>query len=136
MSKKNLTIIFILIIALMIGVVIGIIVYIKGSGDKVKEVPTFTVGIDDMYCNIKDSKKMVKINIVIETIDEKLKKTIESKKFLTRDMANEIIASKTEEELLGEKGQTKLKDEILKRLIDIFESEKITSIYFNDFIIQ
>lgn len=136
MSKKNLTIIFILIIALMIGVVIGIIVYIKGSGDKVKEVPTFTVGIDDMYCNIKDSKKMVKINIVIETIDEKLKKTIESKKFLTRDLANEIIANKTEEELLGENGQSKLKTEILKSLIDIFESEKITSIYFNDFIIQ
>lgn len=136
MSKRNLIIVIILLAVLVIGVVIGIVIYMNGSEEKVKEIPTYTVGIDDLYCNIKDSKKMVKINIVLETRDEKLKENIENKKFLIRDLTNEIIVSKTEEDLLGDNGQAKLKKEILKHLIEVFKSEDITNIYFNDFIIQ
>ena len=136
MSKKNLIIIILLALVLIVGVIIGIIIYTNGSGEKVKEVPTYTVGIEDLYCNIKDSKKMLKINIIIETSNDKLKENIENKKFLVRDLTNEIIVSKTEDDLLGDKGQSKLKLEILKNLAEFFESEEITNIYFNDFIIQ
>lgn len=136
MSKKNLIIIIVLALVLIVGVIIGIIIYTNGSGEKVKEVPTYTVGIEDLYCNIKDSKKMLKINIIIETSNDKLKENIENKKFLVRDLTNEIIVSKTEDDLLGDKGQSKLKLEILKNLAEFFESEEITNIYFNDFIIQ
>lgn len=136
MSKKNLIIVIILLLALIIGIAIGVLLYTNGSLEKVKETPTHTVGIDDLYCNIKDSKKMVKINIIIETNDHKLKEDIANKKFLIRDLTNEIIVSKTEDDLLKENGQADLKKEILASLVEVFESQKITNIYFNDFIIQ
>lgn len=137
MSKKTLTIIIILSLALVVGVAIGVFLYMNGSnGEKVKEIPTYTVGADDLYSNIKDSKKMLKINIVVETSSEELKENMENKKFLIRDTTNEIVVGKTEEDLLGENGQTNLKKEILKSLVEVFENERITNIYFNDFIIQ
>lgn len=137
MSKKTLTIVIILSLALVVGVAIGVFLYMNGSnGEKVKEIPTYTVGADDLYSNIKDSKKMLKINIVVETSSEELKENMENKKFLIRDTTNEIVVGKTEEDLLGENGQTNLKKEILKSLVEVFENERITNIYFNDFIIQ
>lgn len=136
MSKRSLTIIIVSLLVLVIGIGIGIFVYTNGSGEKIVEVPTYTVGMEDLYCNIKDSRKMLKINIVVETKDEELKKIMESQKFLIRDLTNEIIVSKTEDDLLIENGQRELKKEILKDLIETFESEKIINIYFNDFIIQ
>ncbi len=56
--------------------------------------------------------------------------------FLIRDKANEIIVTKTEEELRDENGQTGLKQQIKDNLIKIFENQSITNVYFNDFIIQ
>lgn len=137
MSKKGLTIIIISLVALIIGVMIGIFVYMNGPGEtKGKELLTYNTGIEDLYCNIKDSKKVVKINMVIETKNTKLNESLESKKFLIRDLTNEIVVSKTDQDLLGEDGQAKLKKEILARLEEVFKSEEIINIYFNDFIIQ
>lgn len=136
MPKKNLFKIFILFIALIAVIIIGVILFMNGYFEKTKEIPTYIVGIDDLYCNIKDSKKMVKINMVIETSDDKLKVNMENKKFHIRDLTNKIIVSKTEEDLLGENGHANLKKEILKNLEEVFQSENISNIYFHDFIIQ
>lgn len=137
-KKKSTIIIIALLLALIIGIVAGIFLILRNGDkeEKVKEIPTYTVACDDLYGNIKDSKKILKLNIVVETTDEKLQTTLNEKMFLVRDRANEIIVTKTEEELREEKGQTILKEQIKVDLMEIFETDKIKNVYFNDFIIQ
>lgn len=136
-KNKTLIVIVVLILALLIGIVAGIFIFLNSSdGEKAKDIPTYTVVSDDLYGNIKDSKKILKLNIVVETTDEKIQETLTNKMFLIRDRANEIVVTKTEEELREEKGQTLLKEKIKKDLMEIFETDKITNVYFNDFIIQ
>lgn len=136
-KNKTLIVIVVLILALLIGIVAGIFIFLNSSDrEKAKDIPTYTVVSDDLYGNIKDSKKILKLNIVVETTDEKIQETLTNKMFLIRDRANEIVVTKTEEELREEKGQTLLKEKIKKDLMEIFETDKITNVYFNDFIIQ
>ncbi len=61
-----------------------------------------------MYCNIKDSKKIVRVKVTIETNNKNTLELLENKQFLIRDDINKIIRSKTEEELQGDEGQIKL----------------------------
>lgn len=137
LKNKKFIIIILLVIALAIGIVAGGFIYINSNDkDQVKKIPTYTVACNDLYGNIKDSKKILKLNIIVETIDEGLQATLNEKIFLVRDKANEIIVTKTEEELREEQGQTLLKEQIKKDLMEIFETDKITNVYFNDFIIQ
>ena len=89
-----------------------------------------------MYCNIKDSKKIVKVKITIETNNKNTLELLENKQFLIRDDINKIIRSKTEEELQGDEGQIKLQKEIKESLIKLFDDVAITNIYFDDLIIQ
>lgn len=134
---KNKVLIVAIVVALIMGVSAGIFLYSKSSDtEKAKEVDTYTVSCNDLYGNVKDSKKILKLNIVVETTDEKLYETLNEKMFLIRDRANEIIVTKTEDELREDKGQTVLKEKIRNDLMEIFETEKITNVYFNDFIIQ
>lgn len=136
-KNKMVIIIIALVLALVIGIVAGVLIYLRSTGEeKVKILPTYTVQVDDLYANIKDSKKILKLNIIVETTDEELQAALSSKMFLIRDSANEIIVSKTEEDLRETNGQSLLKTEIKKSLIEVFENDKITNIYFNDFIIQ
>ena len=112
-KNKKVIIILLVVLALIIGIVSGIFIYSKNSGkNKIKEKPKYTIVCDDLYANVKDSKRILKLNIVIETTDEKFKDILDSKKFLIRDRVNEIIVTKTEEELKEEKGQTMLKEQI------------------------
>ena len=136
-KNKTLIVIIVLILALFVGIVAGISIFLNSSDEeKTKDIPTYTVVSDDLYGNIKDSKKILKLNIVVETTDEKIQETLTNKMFLIRDRANEIIVTKTEDELREEKGQTILKEKIKEDLMEIFETNKITNVYFNDFIIQ
>ncbi len=138
MSKNlMLIIVIILLLIIIIGIVIGIFVFSKNPGEKsAKKIETFTTSLDDLYCNIKDSKKILKVRITIETINEKTYNSLEEKHFLIRDEANKIIRDLTEEDLHGEEGQTNLQKMIKEKLIELFQDENITNIYFDDFIIQ
>lgn len=46
------------------------------------------------------------------------------------------MRNSTEEELEGKEGQVNLQNSIKKNLINLFNDENITNIYFDDFIIQ
>ena len=138
MSKNLLSIIvIILLLIIIIGLVIGIFLFSKNPAKKsTKIVKTFTTTLDDLYCNIKDSKKILKIRITIESTNEKTFNILEEKHFLIRDEANKIIRDLTEEDLHGEEGQTNLQIMIKEKLIVLFQDENISNIYFDDFIIQ
>ena len=89
-----------------------------------------------MYCNIKDSRRILKIKVTIETTNKETYEEMSQKQFLIRDEINKIVRNSTEEELEGKEGQVNLQNSIKKNLINLFNDENITNIYFDDFIIQ
>lgn len=138
MSKNTILIVIIILLFLLIaGVIIGIFVFSTNTNiKKEKPVKYYSLTLEDQYCNIKDSKKIIKVRATIETVNEKTLVNLSEKQFLIRDQINKIIRSLTDEELQGEEGQTNLQNEIKDSLVELFEDENITNIYFNDFIIQ
>lgn len=136
MSKKTIMIIVIvLIVALLAGIGVGIMVWKKNSNTE-KEVIKHSFTMDDMYCNIKDSKRILKLKMTLESTNLKTIENLTEKDFLARDEVNKIVRNRTLEELEGKEGQVNLQKEIKVNLIELFEDETITDIYFNDFIIQ
>lgn len=139
MNKKNLIIIVLLVLLVLISVA-GIAIGLKYlNSDKEtggKKLETFSLDLNDMYCNIKDSNKIVKVNITIETNSENTLKAISDKVYLIRDNINQIIRNRTEDELVGKEGQVNLQNDIRESLIKVFNDESITNVYFNDFVMQ
>ena len=78
----------------------------------------------------------MKVKITIETGNKKTLETLTEKQFLIRDDVNKIIRNKTEDEIQGEEGQIALQKEIKESLVNLFQDNTITNIYFNDLIIQ
>lgn len=141
MKNKNVVLIIVLVLVIIlaiVGIVLGITFYRSNNSNNQakKQSKTFNLTLQDMYCNIKDSNKIVKVKITIETNNKKTLGLIEEKQFLIRDDINKIIRNKAEEDLQGKEGQVKLQKEINESLIKLFNDETITNVYFDDLIIQ
>ena len=139
MSNKSVIKVVLLVLLVLIAVV-GIVMALifAKNNDLVsnKKEETFSLDLDDMYCNIKDSNKIIKVNITIEANNKKTIETLSEKVYLVRDEINQIIRSKTEDQLKGKEGQVNLQDDIRETLINIFDDKAITNVYFNDFVMQ
>ena len=68
-----------------------------------------------MYCNIKDSRRILKIKVTIETTNKETYEEMSQKQFLIRDEINKIVRNSTEEELEGKEGQVNLQNSIKKK---------------------
>ncbi|NLM05384.1 MAG: flagellar basal body-associated FliL family protein [Tissierellia bacterium] len=134
----------ILIIALIILIVAGVAVvfFLKSKASSEEEKApnpssevNYSVTMEDMYCNIKNSKRILKIKLTIQTSDENKKAIIEAKQFVIRDEANKIIRNNTEEDLLGTGSMENLKRAIQRSLSNYFADESIV-VFFDEFVIQ
>ncbi|MBW4828691.1 MAG: flagellar basal body-associated FliL family protein [Clostridiaceae bacterium] len=138
-TKKTILIVVIVVLSLfaIAGFVLGFSSY-KNNGDKNnnKDAEKNYITLEEMYCNIKDSKKIVKIKTTIEINNKNTYEELEEKQFLMRNEINKIIRSKEENELQGKEGQIALQNEIKENLIKLFNDESITNVFFNDLIIQ
>lgn len=137
MSKRTIIIIIVILFMVLItGIIAGLFLFSNNSEKKIKEIKTYDLTMDEMYCNVKESKRIVKIKITIETIKEKSLEKINEKQFLIRDEVNKIIRNLTEDELQGKDGQNNLQRAIKQSLVELFNDENISNVYFDDFIIQ
>ena len=68
-----------IIIALIAGGIFYFTVYRK-SEPVAEEVITFTYSLGELYSNLKDSNRILKINIVLEITDEKFIENLEDRK--------------------------------------------------------
>ena len=136
MSKNTiLIVIIVLLLSLIAGIAVGIFFFSNNSGEKkVKKIETYSITLEDLYCNIKDSKRILKIKITLETINEDTLTTLTEKQFLIRDDVNKIITNLTEEELRGKEGQINLQNQIKTNMVELFNDESIINVYFNDFL--
>lgn len=141
MSNRNIILIVILVLVIIfaiVGIALGIGFYRNNNANNSTEKPfeTFNLTLQDMYCNVKNSKKIIKLKATIETSDKKTLELLEQKQFLIRDDINKIIRNKVEEDLQGEEGQVNLQKEINESLINLFDNETIINVYFDDLIMQ
>lgn len=137
-TKKTILIVLLVILILfaVAGLILGFSIY-KNSGDKNKDIEKYYITLEEMYCNIKDSKKIIKLKATIEINNKKTYEELEEKQFLMRNEINKIIRNKEEKELLGKEGQVALQNEIKDSLIKLFDNgESITNVYFDELIIQ
>lgn len=137
MSKRTVIIVVaVSIVAVILGIVAGVLLFSNKGQAKEKEIKTFPLTLNEMYCNIKDSKKIVKIQLTIESTSEKTIGKLGEKQFLIKDEVNKTIRNLTEEELQGKEGQINLQNTLLESFIELFDDHNITNIYFDEFIIQ
>ncbi len=139
MDRKNIIIIVLLVLVVLLsatGIVIGLRFVDVDEITANKKEETYSLNLEDMYCNVKDSNKIVKVNITIETNDEDSINNLSDKVYLIRDEINQIIRNKTEDELIGKEGQVNLQKDIRETLNKIFDDETIINVYFNDFVMQ
>ncbi len=142
-GKLNIKILIIVIAVVLVAGGAGIF-YVKsrtssGISEEKKEdlssKETFSVTLGDMYCNVNDSKKILKIKITVQTANKEKLPLIEAKQFIIRDEANKIIRNNSEKDLMGMEGMENLKRAIQKTLAAAFSDETIM-ITFDDFVIQ
>lgn len=141
METKKIILIVVLIVVVLFaifGTVMGFVLFKNNNNNQnnKKENEKFYITLDDMYCNLKESKKIIKIKTTIEINDKDTYERIEDKQFLIRDEINKIVRNKMEEDLLGREGQMALQNEIKNSLVKMFNDENINNVYFDDLIIQ
>ena len=144
MSTKKIIIIGVFVLLAIVAIIFGVIFGLQmsknsatsGMESVMANKDMFKYDVGEMYCNLSESRKLVKINITVETTNEKFLTVLESKNYIIRHEINEIIRGKKEDELSGSEGQKVIQKEILGRLNEVFNTKLISDVYFNDFIVQ
>lgn len=143
MNNKNILLILTVIVLLLI-IVLGVAFYMISSKTLSSEEKTIRLdknivmySFDDSFIsNVKDSRRILKIIVKIEIENNKIQKLIEAREPEIRNEINLILRSKTEQDLEGSEGQTKLQKQILDCIKGIIKTEKILNVYFDEFIIN
>lgn len=139
MSTKKIlliAIISLLVLILIVGSVIGVMLIRKNTPakDTIREVHYYNIG--DLYSNLKDSKRIVKLKMTLELADKSLIEEMDQKSFLVKHEINEIIRNITEKEIEGKEGQKNLQKLITDQLGKVFETQNIINVYFEELIVQ
>lgn len=133
-------IIFALISLLVVSAIVftGLKLFVFNDKGEPEEVikKSYYYNLDQMICNLKETTRIVRLNIIIEATDSKLLEEFENKSFLIKNEVNQIIRNKTYEDLEGKKGQLALQNELTNKLKSVFNTEEIINIYFEELIIQ
>ena len=132
MSKK--IIIVVVLVVAILAFVGGYMIFSKDAPKAKKEV--FSIASEEMYSNVKDSRKIVKIRVIVETTNKKDAEYLEKMKYQIRDISNEIIRATEEKDLVSPEAQSKLQEKIKKELINQMDIDSIENVRFSDFVIQ
>lgn len=95
------------------------------------EVGTFIANLSD-----RDADRYIKVTIVMEVQDEKVKEEATKRMPQIKDSINTLLFTKTSEELKSPEGIERLKEEIIKRTNAILPLGGVKDVYFTEFIIQ
>lgn len=122
--------------------VIGAVIFFAGRGKEEEEntpqTPSleehYSVTLEDMYANIKDSKKILKVKMTVQTTVPENQPVIESRQFVIRDEANKILRNTSEDDLAGS-GYENARRAIEKTIQRYFGDESIV-VFFDDFVFQ
>lgn len=138
MSTKKILLIAIIsfiLLFLIVGSVFFIVTY-RSNYAQAKPTEHYYFDIGEMYCNIKDSNKIIKLKMTIELTNEKVLEELNKRNFSIKHEINTIMINKTEKDVDGKEGLLTLQSEITNKLGEIFSTNDITKVYFEEFIVQ
>ena len=92
---------------------------------------TFIVNLQD-----RDADRYLKISLVLEVQDEKIKMELEKRLPQIKDAITTLLFTKSSKELKTAEGIEELKEEIIKRINAILPIGGVKNVYFTDFVIQ
>lgn len=138
MSTKKIFLVAIISFIMIITIVgsVFLLISYKNNIDQNTSIEYFYYDVGEMYSNLKDSNKIVKLKVTIELNNEKMIEKLESRNFSIKHEINAIMMNKTKKDLEGNEGLLTLQGEIANKLSEIFNTKSITKIYFEEFIVQ
>ncbi len=128
----------IIIIILVLAVAGAAVYFLFLTPPPEPETFFYTPG-DYFVTNIKDSKALIKVTIVLElstTDEESAREYLTENNHIIRDVIVFTLRSKTEDELRSQGIEDTLRKEIAKNLESKMGLDYIGTIYFNDYVIQ
>jgi len=134
---KKIIIIAVIAVVLIIGGVLAYFMVIKSDSKEVETV-YLEYSFDEGYFNLSDENKIAKAIVVIEYIDEEILTKITKKKTALINNINELFRREKYEDISKATGMQRLREKIKQMVIETLESDsdKITNVYFETFIIQ
>ncbi len=105
----------------------------QGSSEKLIPMPLnpYLVNLID-----PDTRRYLKIRIVLNLSDKKLEKEITDKLPSISDAIIMFLTSKTYDEVISPMGKRKLKNEILKIVNKHLQTGRVTQVFFTEFLVQ
>ena len=91
---------------------------------------------DYFVTNIKDSTRLLKATIVLELSTDKQEEFLTENNHIIRDIVLFTLRERTEDELRSDGIEQELREDIVSRLGEELGIDCLTTIYFNDFVIQ
>lgn len=157
-KNKVMIIVIIALLVVLLATIVGVTIYtiktIKGSEDpnlavketlKQENIQTVPVS-DSIYTNLRDGEDgnghviRVKISLGIDITDSKestkLIEMLSAKEVVTKDVILGILRDKTFEDMKKTDSREILKNDILTKLQETFDSNLIVKIYIDDMFVQ
>jgi flagellar basal body-associated protein FliL len=141
-ARKNpLIIIIILLLVLVLLILAGgaayyFLVLSKNAGDKTQqEEPFMKMTFEPFTVNLSDSnfRRYVRLTITVEYTDKKLGKEMEEKQHRIRDAVITLLMSKRVSDLADQKT---VRQELENAINKLLVKNKVSGLYFEEFIIQ
>jgi len=134
---KKIIIIGVVAVVLIVGGILAYFLVFKSEPKEV-EIVYFEYSFDESYFNLSDENKIAKATIVIEYTDEEVLAQITKKKTALVNNINEIFRREKYEDVSKATGMQRLREKIKQMVIETLESDsdKITNVYFETFIVQ
>lgn len=124
---------------LISGVFFGTILYFtvfKTPREVTYTLQTYEFNIGNFSTNLSHQRNFFKGEIVIETTDKKVFENFEDKNTELRDQIIKTIIAKEPKDILNPEGQQALRQELIQVISEVMASDKITNLYFVDYIVQ
>jgi len=133
-----------IMIYLIVGVLLstlffGSIIYfmfLRNTETDSKPVKTYEYVVGDFTSNLGTVRNFFKGKIVVELSDKKLIEEFPENDARIRDGVIKTLIDKKPEDIMDPKGQQNLRNELIKEISAVMETDKITNLYFTDYIIQ
>jgi len=137
---KKIIIIAVAALVLVVLIVAGLFVFVFNKKEPEKKPVVYEeFALEDMYTNVMNSNRILKIKVVIQYTDVKLKDKLEKefKSKIVNDI-QEYLRSRTYEQMSSVNGQKRLREDILDNVRTDTETtaDQISDVFFTDFIIQ
>ncbi|AGB19052.1 flagellar basal body-associated FliL family protein [Thermoanaerobacterium thermosaccharolyticum] len=131
--KNNIIIIILLVVIIAFG---SAFFYFNYNSKPAKIVYYNYSPGDEFVTNLKGDDKFIKAGVELEVYDKNVLNELKDQNPKIRDAILQILRNKTAQDLEGSAGQAKLQNEIKNEINKILGADKITNVYFDDFIVQ